>query len=198
MKFHFISLDKELPSLFQKHFGDLPNFSCSVSDIRDYPSVDCLVSPANSFGLMDGGIDLYLSAMVSKNKNDLGGIIRKKILKEYSGEQPVGTCIIVETGNKKYPFLAHAPTMITPMVVKGTLQAYYPFKATLEAIKKHNEGKDLKIKSVLTTTFCTGCGKMPLETSLKQMRYAYDVVESLNINNWDSANEHVIELSKLV
>ena len=198
MDFHFISLDNNLPNLFKKIFGDLPNFSCSVGDIRDVPSYDCLVSPANSFGLMDGGIDLYLSVMVSKNVNYLGKIVRKVIAKKFSGEQPIGTCIIVETSNSKYPFLAHSPTMSIPMNVDETLNAYYAFKAVLEEINKHNERNEKKIKTVLTTTFCTGCGKMSLEKSLEQMRFAYNVVKNPIKGDWDNANEHIIELSKLV
>jgi O-acetyl-ADP-ribose deacetylase (regulator of RNase III) len=53
---------------------------------------DCLVSPANSFGLMDGGTD---AAIVRFFGEELMERVQKRILAEYLGEQPVGTSMLV-------------------------------------------------------------------------------------------------------
>ncbi len=72
------------------------------------PDFDCLVSPANSFGLMDGGMDAAIVRFLGSQVQER---VQERILTEYLGEQPVGTSFIVETGHPKHPFLAHTPTM---------------------------------------------------------------------------------------
>lgn len=199
MLIHFISLDKNIIHLFPKIFANLPNISFSVGNIQNCNAFDCIVSPANSFGHMDGGIDAVLSHMLAKN-NDykyIGRKVRKNIKEKYAGEQPIGTCLLVKTKNEKYPFLAHAPTMTIPENVNKTLNAYYAFKSVLCCVINHNKKSNHKINSILTTTFCTGCGDMDLETSLKQMRYAYDVVCNPIKGKWDYANNHILNLRDL-
>jgi len=192
IKIHFVSLDTNLPKQIEKYFK-IDGITYSIKNIKDCDPADCIVSPGNSFGHMDGGIDAILSNILPK----IGKKVRKKIAKYYSGEQPIGTCFIIKTGNDKYPFLAHSPTMVIPKNVEGSLNAYYAFKAVLLSVIKHNRQNEKKIKTILTTTFCTGCGDMKLETSLKQMRYAYDVVKNGIKPTWNNANKHYLRLLDL-
>ena len=67
-----------------------------------------MVSAANSFGLMDGGVDLAITRFFGE---PLMQRIQTRILEEYLGEQPVGTSLIVETGHPAHPFVAHTPTL---------------------------------------------------------------------------------------
>lgn len=199
IKIHFVSLDHNLPNVCKEIFGNNPSISCSVENITKCSPHDCIVSPANSFGFMDGGIDAALSRMLEKGYDIefIGRKVRKVIKDEYYGEQPVGTCILLETENKDFPFLAHSPTMTTPDIVVGTLNAYYAFKAVLCSVINHNKKSKRKITTILTTTFCTGCGKMSLETSLKQMKYAYEVVKNGIEGTWANANKHSLNLHNL-
>jgi O-acetyl-ADP-ribose deacetylase (regulator of RNase III) len=70
--------------------------------------VDSIVSPANSFGYMRGGIDGFYTKKfgpgVEKDVQDL-------IKSEHDGEMLVGNAEIVETGDKNIPFCISAPTM---------------------------------------------------------------------------------------
>jgi len=65
-----------------------------------------MVSPANSFGLMDGGIDYYISEFFGWQ---LLPKVQQAVLDEWCGEQPVGTCMMVPTGNEKHPWLLTVP-----------------------------------------------------------------------------------------
>jgi len=193
IKIHFVSQDKNLPFYMEKFFN-LPNITFEAKNIMDCEAADCIVSPGNSYGQMDGGIDAVLSNILS---NDIGKKVRKQIAQYYCGEKPIGTCLIVETDNPKFPYLAHSPTMVIPKNVDGTLNAYYAFKALLSSVLVHNLSEKRKIKSILTTTFCTGCGDMPLKKSIKQMRYAFDVVNKGIKPKWNSANKHYLKLQNL-
>ena len=206
IKIHIVSLDENIVSIFNSIFtqtdSKYKNISVEYRNIAQCESFDCIVSPANSFGQMDGGIDGVLSYMLCTldNLDYIGQKVRKIIADEYYGEQPVGTCILVETDNKKYPYLAHSPTMSIPKNVSKTFNAFYAFKSVLGSVVNHNKNSDIsdmsKITSILTTTFCTGCGDMSKKTALTQMKKAFDIVYDGIGDTWFDANDFIIDLDE--
>jgi O-acetyl-ADP-ribose deacetylase (regulator of RNase III) len=73
-------------------------------------SVDAVVSPANSFGWMRGGVDaVYLEAFPHIEER-----VRGSVLTYHGGELPVGEAVIVPTGAPKPTWLISAPTMREP------------------------------------------------------------------------------------
>ena len=60
VKFYLRDRDADVVRAWTKHFADTPQVEASQGDIFDVPA-DAIVSPANSFGFMDGGIDLAYS-----------------------------------------------------------------------------------------------------------------------------------------
>lgn len=60
-----------------------------------------MVSAANSFGLMDGGIDKCITDFFG---DQLPKRVREYIIGEYGGCQPIGTSFIIETQGEKYVF----------------------------------------------------------------------------------------------
>ena len=129
-----------------------------------------MVSPANSFGLMDGGIDAAITQFFGAK---LMYAVQKRIIEEYLGEQPVGTSMIVETGNPKHPFLAHTPTMRVPLTISHTDHAYLAMWAMLRAVHHHNQRDERKIHSVACPGLGTGVGRVPFKEASRQMSLAY-------------------------
>lgn len=100
--------------------------------------------------------------------------IQQRILEDYLGEQPVGTCIVVTTGHPKHPYVTLAPTMRIPMNIAGTDHVYLATWAVLTAIHRHNRDSEQKIRSLVCPAFGTGTGGVqPLEAGT-QMRLAYE------------------------
>jgi O-acetyl-ADP-ribose deacetylase (regulator of RNase III) len=99
--------------------------------------------------------------------------IQAKIIADFLGEQPVGSSFIIETGNKKHPFLAHTPTMRVPMPIATTDYVYSAMWAMLVAVHQHNKTHPVKIKSVACPGLGTATGKVPLEEAARQMALAY-------------------------
>jgi O-acetyl-ADP-ribose deacetylase (regulator of RNase III) len=122
-----------------------------------------LVSPANSFGIMDGGLDAAI-------RDELGFAIQQRvqrvIIERHHGELPVGTAELVETGDVRWPVLVVAPTMRVPESVAQTLNAYLAFRAVVLACKRAN------IESVVCCGLCTGIGGMDPQRAAVQMRMA--------------------------
>ena len=203
IKITFVSLNREIVNTVNNVFSGYSNITAIHSNIGQCQSHDCIVSPANSFGNMDGGIDRTISYMLNTidDRDYIGKKVRKEIHRRFRGEQPVGSCIILPTDNNKFPYLAHAPTMRIPRNCVGTLNAYYAFKAVLCDILNFNKkmisiGKE-PIRSILTTTFCTGCGELPLRMALLQMKKAYDVARDGVKVGWSNVNKLDQELEDL-
>ena len=73
-------------------------------------AVDCVVSPANSFGWMRGGIDGVYSTWLPGIEDRVRAAVRD----ESRGELPVGETVIVATGVASPGWLISAPTMRRP------------------------------------------------------------------------------------
>jgi hypothetical protein len=83
----------------------------SGGDIFD-ERADAIVSPANSFGYMDGGIDLVYSQFFGW---DLQTRLQELLRKEHHGELPVGSAVILPTRHAEIPWLVSAPSMRIPI-----------------------------------------------------------------------------------
>jgi O-acetyl-ADP-ribose deacetylase (regulator of RNase III) len=134
---------------------------------------DAMVSPANSFGIMDGGLDLAIRTALGF---ELEGVVQRMILEHHHGELPVGGSEVVPTAHARWPWLVVAPTMRIPESVAQTTNAYLAFRAALLAIRRFNETNGPRIRSVVVPGLCTGVGAMEARRCAAQMRIAFDQV----------------------
>ncbi len=125
--------------------------------------VQCVVSPANSFGLMDGGYDLALTNWYG---NQLQERVQQYILDNFYGEQPVATSFIIYTG-KDNQYLIHTPTMRTPQKIVDPFVIYQCMRTTLITANKYN------IESILIPMFGGSVGHVEPEIVSKMMYLAY-------------------------
>ncbi|MEH2255721.1 macro domain-containing protein [Nostoc sp.] len=171
MKLILVAPDSLLCAAFEQHFNYLPNVEIVNNYFEWLPDFDCMVSSANSFGMMDGGID---AAIICFFGHSLMARVQQRILEDYLGEQPVGTSMIVETGHYKHPFLAHTPTMRVPMIIAGTDIPYTAMWAMLLAVRHHNQYARQKINIIACPGLGTGIGRVPYTEAARQMALAYD------------------------
>ena len=175
MSINFISLHEEWIDSIKEHFKNIPLVIFDKCDIRTIPTENtCFVSPANSLGFMDGGIDLVLSReimpgieqKVKKRIRELG--IISSMGRSYL---PIGSVITVP--HDLNTFLIVTPTMFLPHDVSETHNAYWSFYAALKMWQKICVQKNTKFNLVVTA-HCCGYGKMSGEESALQMKRAYD------------------------
>jgi O-acetyl-ADP-ribose deacetylase (regulator of RNase III) len=171
MRLILVSRGKELCDILQWQFRSHPEVQVVSGRFEDLPSFDCVVTAGNSFGLMDAGMDL---AVVRFFGREVMEHIQKRILEDYLGEQPVGTCLIVPTGHVRHPFVAHAPTMRIPMNIQGTDHVYLAMWAALTAVHRHNRCESQKIECLACPGLGTGTGGMDLQEAALQMCLAYE------------------------
>jgi O-acetyl-ADP-ribose deacetylase (regulator of RNase III) len=133
-------------------------------------TADAVVSPANSFGYMDGGIDLAYRNFFGM---EIQHRLRGKIHTDHFGELPVGHAVIVETNHAQFPFLIAAPTMRVPDRIGDTVNVYLAFRAALIAVINHNRSERNRIGSLRAPALGTGVGGMPIDRAARQMHAAY-------------------------
>ncbi|HHH12196.1 MAG TPA: Appr-1-p processing protein [Sorangium sp.] len=124
------ALFDELAAAWQRHCGDIPGVEVVRGSILD---VDCdaVVSPANSFGFMDGGIDrVYSEHFGPQLQRD----VQRLILQRHGGELLVGQADIVATGDGAIPYLVVAPTMRVPTILRDSVNPYLAARAALRLV----------------------------------------------------------------
>jgi O-acetyl-ADP-ribose deacetylase (regulator of RNase III) len=219
------AVNEELHAEFVKAFDGFPEVEVVFSRFED-TDFDCVVSAANGFGLMDGGVDQCITDMFGVQMMHR---VQQKIINQYAGEQPVGTSMIVRGnehtlayGNK---YVAHTPTMRVPRDVSCSDNAYKAMKAALLAVQAHNREVDsrtingqtnkmeiqtndpvnpikeiyldTRINSVVTPGLATLTGRIPYDKAAKQMALAtYHVMNPPKAINWYYASERDAEIQE--
>lgn len=179
MKIYLLDIDDRMCEAWKFVFRALNNVHIVNEDLNiflsNHDDIDCLVSPANSFGLMDGGYDLAISQWY-RNKNIEK--VQNQIKSEYFGEQTVGTAITVNLG--LYPrYLIHSPTMTVPTPIRDESVIYNCMRATLIEALKNN------IKVIVIPAFGGGCGFIHPMIIAKNMYVAYRQLESFLENDYE-------------
>lgn len=143
-------------------FEDRDDVEVIEGDYFSRPA-EAMVSPANSFGIMDGGLDAAI-------RDVLGFAVQKRaqrvIVERHHGELPVGSAELVDTSDERWPVLVVAPTMRVPENVNQTLNAYLAFRAAILACKRADIG------SIVCCGLGTGIGGMNPQRAAVQMRMA--------------------------
>lgn len=159
--------EESLGDAWRYAFDGLEAVKIVDSDICHLPC-DAIVSPANSFGFMDGGLDHLLSDRFGW---DLEKRVQKAIQSRPMRELLIGEAIIVPTEDVKVPWLICAPTMRVPMRIKTSVNAYLAMKAILIAARSHDH--EIGIEHVAIPGLGTGVGHLSPEVAATQMAKAY-------------------------
>ncbi|MBW4421722.1 MAG: macro domain-containing protein [Myxacorys californica WJT36-NPBG1] len=180
MKIVLTAVGQELVEAWNQFCQDLEDVSVHRGSILDV-QCDAVVSPANSFGFMDGGIDARYSDRVGWHVQER---LQKLIQTKHHGELLVGMAEIVETDHSAIPYLIAAPTMRVPMVLRDSVNPYLAAHAVLLLVKHGRfESGSLageKISDVVQTIafpgLATGIGQVDVNVCARQVRAAIEDV----------------------
>ena len=184
MIIQLVDSNKQMCEAWESRFKGCNDVHVFHGDVFE-KSCDCIISPANSFGFMDGGLDLLISEIIGWHIEER---LQKRIKEEHNGELLVGQAILLETGFQQIPFLISAPTMRVPMILlkKDTVNVYLASRAIFILLKQEQH----RIYSVTISGLGTGVGQVPYDICAKQMKQAYDEVllgQSTFPNTWHDA-----------
>jgi O-acetyl-ADP-ribose deacetylase (regulator of RNase III) len=154
--------------------------------ILKYPNINAIISPANSYGFMNGGID----RTIDKILNNVEYLVKQQIEQvgqiDRSGRSflPVGNCIVIPRNNY---FLFVAPTMTMPhKLPEDTLNVSLAFMAILKqaSLLERNYNNNINL-TIACPCLGTGVGQLDPIISAKQIlgAYNYFLSSSPNFNN---------------
>lgn len=162
---HFVDTSGDLVYELRRAFHRVDDVACLDGDILTVAR-NAIVSPANSYGFMDGGIDAAYSAFFGPR---LQVAVQEAVNRRPEGHLPVGASLAVRTGHGRIPFMIVAPTMHTPGEVVSD-NCYRAMRAILRLMHAEPEiGRE-----VFCPGLATGVGRVPPAEAAKQMFRAYD------------------------
>ena len=177
MKIYIITTSHLEQIMFKSMFKQSSNVEVVLNDfkkfMKEYPNVECIVSPANSYGIMNGGYDAAISDYLGW---DFQEKVQKYIKHNFYGEQLVGTSFIIDAPKNKK--LIHTPTMMLPEVIVDDRVVYQAMRSTLICALQNN------VKSILIPLFGAGTGKVPINIVCKHMFNAYNQIVKAECGNY--------------
>lgn len=195
------ALDPGLAEAWQRHCGRYGFVTVAQRSILEVDA-DALVSPANSFGFMDGGIDRVYSDFFGWS---LQQRVQERIRREHQGELPVGLAEIVETGGARFPYLVVAPTMRVPQPLVNSPNPYLAARAVF-LLLRHGTFRDgpsagrpvaSTVRRIALPGLGTGVGGLPPDVCARQVAAAIESVLIGSIpfpRSWVEAEERHLAL----
>jgi O-acetyl-ADP-ribose deacetylase (regulator of RNase III) len=160
----FIDTDPDVVRELARAFAGVTEVICSPGDILAVAR-NALVSPANSYGFMDGGIDAHYSQFFGPG---LQAAVQEAINRRPEGYLPVGASLAVSTAHPRIPFLIVAPTMHTPEEVPAA-NCYRAMRAILRLVAS----EPWIAGEVFCPGLATGIGHVPPPEAAAEMFRAY-------------------------
>ncbi|MDX3099734.1 macro domain-containing protein [Nonomuraea angiospora] len=171
-------------------FADTPEVEIHKGSIVS-EQVDAWVSPTNSRGRMDGGVDAVI-------KRHLGaGIqlrVQRAIRDRFDGSLPVGSAVCVPSGATNPKFLISTPTMeLSAQDVSETLNVAMACAAAFQAIHMQNEKEPDSIKSVALVGMGAATGQVPPKVCANLMWTGYTLFNDHRFQDYDDLRKTIRE-----
>ncbi|GAB3137773.1 hypothetical protein GCM10027290_04140 [Micromonospora sonneratiae] len=171
-------------------FADTPEVEIAKGSIINQ-HVDAWVSPTNSRGRMDGGVDAVI-------KRHLGaGIqlrVQRAIRDQFGGSLPIGSAVCVPSGATSPKFLISTPTMTESAEnVRETLNVALACAAAFQAIHMQNEREPGSIGSVALVGMGAATGRVPAQVCANLMWAGYTLFNDYSFRDYDDLRETVCE-----
>jgi O-acetyl-ADP-ribose deacetylase (regulator of RNase III) len=164
--FELVLVDQEGPMVaaWRTAFAPFPEVAILHADMLAVAE-NTVVSPANSYGYMDGGID---RAYIAHFGTHLQATVSEAITRCPEGSLSVGASLVVPTGHLRIPYLIVSPTMTLPGPIRA-VNCYYAMRSTLQLAARHI--------GTITRVFCpgfgTGVGQVAFLDAAREMALAY-------------------------
>lgn len=162
----FFSDDANTVAKFSKYVGTINCIQKSIDRNTNF-ECDVIVSPSNSLGEIQGGIDMVYYEAFGRDR--LQQHIYDKIKSEKNGELLIGHYLVVNLKDidiESPKYLILCPTMTVPDNVQNTRNAYYFCYALLDALA------EIDYKTVWCPIPAVGIGEMNPEHAGIQCRDA--------------------------
>ena len=170
MEVYLLDYNPEITKALRKEFNCYSDIHVITDDFKHFMDthndIECIVSPANSFGYMDGGYDRAITDYFGKCAQEE---VQKYLDENFFGEQPIVTSIIVDIPNTNKK-LIHTPTMRLPSPIKDETIVYHCMRSTLICAIQN------KVHSIVIPAYGGLTGGVRPNIIAKCMKAAYEQI----------------------
>ncbi|MFF5184924.1 macro domain-containing protein [Streptomyces sp. NPDC000345] len=182
-------LNAKVVEAWRAAFADTPGIEIRKGSILA-EKADAWVSPTNSRGLMNGGVDAAV-------KRHLGaGIqlrVQRAIRDRFGGRLPVGSAVCVPSGAANPKFLISTPTMEQSSEnVSETLNVALACAAAFQAIHRQNSGAPGSIRSVALVGMGARTGRVPAQVCANLMWTGYTLFHDYCFEDYDDLRSTIV------
>lgn len=154
MQIVLAAVDDDLVRAWESTCGKMESVKIHRGSIFDV-KCDAIVSPGNSFGFMEGGLNLEISQFFGGQVLER---LQKLIQSRHHGELLVGRAEVVDTDHAQIPYLIAAPIMRVPTVLRETVNVYLATRAILTLVKFGTVPDGTPVKHIIETIAIPGIG----------------------------------------
>ncbi|SIR51556.1 macro domain-containing protein [Micromonospora avicenniae] len=188
LKVVLTDVNAKVVQAWQAAFADTPEVEIHEGSILTR-RVDAWVSPTNSRGLMDGGVDAVI-------KRHLGaGIqlrVQRAIRDQFGGSLPVGSAVCVPSGATNPKFLISTPTMEqSAQNVSETLNVALACAAAFQAVHVRNAESPGSIRSVALVGLGAATGRVPARVCANLMWTGYTLFNDHHFTDYDELRQTI-------
>jgi O-acetyl-ADP-ribose deacetylase (regulator of RNase III) len=183
VKVYLVDINPKMVQAWRTTFEENPEVEIVQGSMLEQHA-SAWVSPTNSKGSMDGGLDAII-------KKHLGAKIEKQVQQEiarlYHGTLPVGhaTCVPTDAVNPR--FLISTPTMMgSSEDISDTLNVALACAAAFQAVHMQNYNQPGGIRSVALPGLGANTGRVPVEICADLMWTGYNLFREQEFRDFGS------------
>lgn len=170
-----VDVNAKMVAAWRDVFEDNPEVIIVHGSMTDQ-ATSAWVSPTNSKGNMDGGLDGVIKKFLGPK---IQTRVQSEIARLHQGSMPLGYATCVATGSPKPPWLISTPTMVGRSDdVSDTLNVALACAAAFQAVRLQNAAAPGSIGSVALPGLGANTGKVPVEICADLMWTAYNLVRT--------------------
>ncbi len=172
VKVILVDINPKIIAAWRSSFEGNPEVEIVHGSMLDQP-VSAWVSPTNSAGSMDGGLDLVIKKFLG-NSIEFG--VKSQIKRLHQGAMPVGHAVCVPTERPQPRFLISTPTMVSSNEdISASMNVALACAAAFQAVHIQNTEEPGSIRSVALPGLGAQTGRVPAEICADLMWTAYDL-----------------------
>lgn len=165
-------INPKMVKAWKETFEENPEVEILQGSMTDMQT-SAWVTPTNSAGRMDGGLDLVIKKFLGDTVESL---VQQQIKSKYGGKMPLGRTTCVPTGRVMPAYLISTPTMVgSNEDISDTLNVALACAAAFQAVHTQNETEPATIRSIALPGLGANTGRVPVEICADLMWTAYNL-----------------------
>lgn len=187
-----VDINQKMVDAWKSTFEENPEVEIIKGSILEQP-VSAWVSPTNSRGSMDGGLDAIIKRQLG---NPIEAALQAQIIRRHGTlHLPLGHAVSVPTGQMQPPYLISTPTMVgSSEDISDSLNVALACAAAFQAVHMQNASEPGSIRSVALPGLGANTGQVPVEICADLMWTAYQLFRDQEFNDFGAMRAALQEI----